>query len=92
VKKDIHPKYGECTVTCACGNAFTTRATVNALKIEICGQCHPFYTGKQKIVDTEGRVERFRQRQLLAQQARANAVDKEAKRKARDEARASKRG
>ncbi len=62
MKKQIHPKYEECAVTCACGNTFTTRATVSSMKLDLCSQCHPFYTGKQKIVDTEGRVERFRQR------------------------------
>ncbi len=62
LKKDIHPNYVECTVTCACGSTFTTRSTVASMKLDLCSQCHPFYTGKQKIVDTEGRVERFRQR------------------------------
>ena len=59
MKADIHPKYHECKVTCGCGNSFTTRATVKELKIEICNVCHPFYTGKQKFVDTAGRVDRF---------------------------------
>jgi len=62
MKKDIHPKYIECTVKCACSNTFTTRATVPELKIDICSVCHPFYTGKQKFVDTAGRVQRFRER------------------------------
>lgn len=62
MKANLHPKYDVCTVTCACGNTFQTRATVDTLKLELCAACHPFYTGKQKIVDTEGRVERFRQR------------------------------
>jgi len=62
MKADIHPKYLECVVTCACGNTFTTRSTVPQLNVEICGNCHPFYTGKQKFVDTAGRVEKFRQR------------------------------
>ena len=59
MKDKIHPRYEECTVTCGCGNSFTTRATVKELKIEICNVCHPFYTGKQKFVDTAGRVDRF---------------------------------
>ncbi len=59
MKAKIHPKYQECTVTCGCGNSFTTRATVSEMKIEICNVCHPFYTGKQKFVDTAGRVDRF---------------------------------
>lgn len=62
MKKDIHPNYVETQVSCACGASFKTRSTVPVLKVDICSECHPFYTGKQKIVDTEGRVERFRQR------------------------------
>ena len=59
MKKDIHPNYVECKVTCGCGNTFTTRATVKEMRIEICGTCHPFYTGKQKFVDAAGRVDKF---------------------------------
>ena len=59
MKTDIHPKYTECSVTCGCGNTFTTRATVKELKIEICNACHPFFTGKTKLVDAAGRVDRF---------------------------------
>ena len=63
MKTDIHPKYDEITVTCSCGNNFKTRSTLNrALTVEVCSECHPFYTGKQKIVDTAGRVEKFRQK------------------------------
>lgn len=60
MKDGIHPKYGEIEVTCSCGSQFTTRSTHHKpLHIEVCSSCHPFYTGKQKIVDTAGRVERF---------------------------------
>ncbi|MBM3471681.1 MAG: 50S ribosomal protein L31 [Armatimonadetes bacterium] len=59
MKTGIHPDYVEATVTCACGETFQTRSTKPAIRVEICSKCHPFYTGKQKIVDTEGRVERF---------------------------------
>ena len=59
MKPDIHPDYVECTVTCACGETFQTRTTKPEIRVEICSKCHPFFTGKQKIVDTEGRVERF---------------------------------
>ena len=59
MKKDIHPKYDVAQVTCACGNVFTTRSTVPKINVEICSACHPFYTGKQKFVDSEGRVDRF---------------------------------
>ena len=64
MKAGIHPNYNEVTVTCSCGSAFKTRSTLgkDALHIEVCSSCHPFYTGKQKIVDTAGRVEKFRQR------------------------------
>jgi large subunit ribosomal protein L31 len=74
----IHPEYVECTVTCACGNSFVTRCTKPTLKLDICSDCHPFYTGKQKIVDTEGRVERFRQRQQAAARAQGKAEPKPA--------------
>jgi large subunit ribosomal protein L31 len=63
MKADIHPDYVVSHVTCSCGNEFTTRATKPELHVEICSACHPFYTGKQKLVDTGGRVERFRRRQ-----------------------------
>lgn len=60
MKKDIHPKYFETTVTCGCGNSFQTRSTRPELRVDICNACHPFYTGKQKFVDTEGRIEKFK--------------------------------
>ncbi|MHC4550272.1 MAG: 50S ribosomal protein L31 [Planctomycetota bacterium] len=75
MKKGIHPKYLECQVTCACGNEFVTRATVPALKVDICSVCHPFYTGKQKFVDTAGRVQRFRQRYGDYRKKRGAAAD-----------------
>lgn len=59
MKKDIHPKYMECTVRCGCGATWETNATVPEIKTEICSQCHPFYTGAEKIVDALGRVDRF---------------------------------
>ena len=62
MKTDIHPKYTEATVRCSCGNTFTTRSTRSELHSELCNECHPFYTGKQKLVDTGGRVERFQRR------------------------------
>ena len=62
MKKDIHPKYMDCKVVCACSETWQTHSTKPELRVEICSKCHPFYTGKQKMVDTEGRVERFRQR------------------------------
>jgi len=62
MKKDIHPEYVECTITCACGNTFTTRSTKKEIRVEICSQCHPFFTGKQKFVDSAGRVEKFKKK------------------------------
>lgn len=64
MKADIHPSYQDVNVTCSCGNTFTTRSTIGkpSFTVEVCSACHPFYTGKQKIVDTAGRVERFRQK------------------------------
>ncbi len=62
MKEKIHPEYGEALVHCACGNAFQTRATKPDLHVEVCSACHPFFTGEQRIVDTAGRVERFKRR------------------------------
>jgi large subunit ribosomal protein L31 len=62
MKKDIHPKYEEATVTCGCGNKFTTRSTKKNINTEICSACHPFFTGKMKFVDTTGRVEKFQKK------------------------------
>ena len=63
MKTDIHPTYTDTTVKCSCGNTFTTRSTVeNDLSVELCNECHPFFTGKQKLVDSGGRVERFNKR------------------------------
>jgi len=64
MRADIHPEYNEIKVTCSCGNKFTTRTTIGkeVMNIEVCSQCHPFYTGKQKILDTAGRVEKFKQK------------------------------
>ena len=62
MKAKIHPKYMECKVTCGCGETFTTRATKPEINVEICSKCHPFFTGKQKLVDTAGRVEKFERR------------------------------
>jgi len=62
VKAGIHPDYIETTVVCSCGNTFKTRSTETELRVELCNECHPFFTGKQKLVDTGGRVERFQKR------------------------------
>lgn len=59
MKSDIHPKYQKCAVNCACGASFETRSVLEKINVEICSQCHPFYTGRQKFVDTAGRIEKF---------------------------------
>ena len=89
MKQGIHPDYVVATVHCSCGNEFTTRSTVPSLRVELCSECHPFYTGKQKLVDTGGRVERF-QRRYARQQAdqavaaKAREADRAAAAKARE--------
>jgi len=62
MKKGIHPEYQECRETCACGNTFKTQSTKEEIRVEICSQCHPFFTGKQKFIDSAGRVEKFRKK------------------------------
>jgi len=62
LRKDIHPEYYDTNIVCACGNVIPTRSTKKDIRIEICSNCHPFFTGKQKLVDSEGRVERFKRR------------------------------
>ena len=71
MKKDIHPAYKEMNVTCSCGNSFLTRSTLTEdLQVEVCSNCHPFYTGKQKIVDTAGRVDRFKNKYNFGKKAK----------------------
>lgn len=82
MQKEIHPDYSEKTVECSCGNSFTTRSTYprDQLKIDVCNACHPFYTGKHKIVDTGGRVENFMRRYgNLNQKAQKGSEDSSAK-------------
>lgn len=67
VKAEIHPEYKEIDVACACGASFKTRSTAKKLHVDICSECHPFYTGTQKLVDTEGRVEKFKKKYASAQ-------------------------
>jgi large subunit ribosomal protein L31 len=76
MKSDIHPAYGFTQVRCACGEVFVTRSTKADIHVEICSKCHPFYTGKQKLIDTGGRVDRFRQRQ-----AKTEKIQKQSQRK-----------
>ncbi len=76
MKPKIHPKYFETTITCACGNVIKTRSTVKDLRVEICSACHPFFTGKQKLVDTAGRVERFRRKYKRLEQKKEEEKEK----------------
>jgi large subunit ribosomal protein L31 len=73
VKQGIHPEYMTATVRCSCGEEFTTRATKPEIRVELCSRCHPFYTGKQKLVDSGGRVERYQQRYAKSQEKQAAA-------------------
>jgi large subunit ribosomal protein L31 len=89
VKSDIHPNYEEATVVCSCGNRFLTRSTAGGeLHVELCNQCHPFFTGQQKFVDTGGRVQRFSDKfgNAAAVTLEKEAAEKEARRKASEEA------
>ncbi len=85
MKAGIHPKYEAVAVRCACGNTFTTRSTKSELHLDICNQCHPFFTGRQKLIDTEGRVDRFTKRfgaqsaASIREAAKANKAAKAAK-------------
>lgn len=87
MKKDIHPKYHKkATVTCACGNTFETGSTCEAIKTEICSACHPFFTGKQKYVDTSGRLEKFAAQQVKVKKIKSDTTStlgKKARRAAR---------
>jgi len=77
MKTDIHPDYREATVTCSCGNTFQTRSTAGDLHVELCNECHPFFTGRQKLVDSGGRVDRFNKRygQVKSKKAQARETD-----------------
>ena len=92
MKKGIHPDYVECTVRCSCGNTFVTRSTVSSMTVDLCNECHPFYTGQQKFVDTGGRVQRFADKFGGAAQAALDkaAAAKAEKAKAAEEAAAKK--
>ncbi|HVE91128.1 MAG TPA: 50S ribosomal protein L31 [Actinomycetota bacterium] len=76
MKKEVHPAYGFCKVHCACGAEFVTRTVKGEIKVEICSECHPFYTGKQKFIDVGGRVDRFNKRQQ-----KTEALNKPAKKR-----------
>ena len=83
MKPNIHPAYTAAKVTCACGNTFTTGSTVPEIRVEICSNCHPFYTGKQKLIDTAGTVDRFKQKFAKSQAAKATRATRAAAKKAK---------
>ena len=95
MRKDIHPEYVECTVRCSCGNTFVTRSTKPELRVELCNECHPFYTGQQKFVDTGGRVQRFADKfggaaaKVAEREAAKKAAEERAKKAAAKAARAA---
>ena len=91
MKTDIHPDYVETTVTCSCGRSFQTRSVRESLNVELCSECHPFFTGKQRLVDTGGRVERFRKRvDAKDPEAEKRAAEKRAAEKAQAQEQAKK--
>ena len=90
MREGIHPAYEEVAVRCACGNTFTTRSTKSELHLEICSACHPFFTGRQKLVDTEGRVERFTKK-FGAQTAEARKAAAKAQKAVREKKAAKRR-
>lgn len=82
MKKGIHPQiYKECVVTCACGNTFTTISTMETIKVEICSMCHPFFTGQQKFIDTEGRIEKFQRKMEISKQKQSASKSKKLNKK-----------
>jgi len=82
MKKDIHPKYyTNASVRCACGNTWTTGSTVPEINLEICDKCHPFYTGKEKLVDTRGRVEKFKKRMAKSEEKARTKISKKLRKK-----------
>ena len=93
MRPNIHPEYKECTVSCSCGNTFKTRSTVSEIVVELCNECHPFFTGQQKFVDTGGRVQRFADKfgSAAARVKEQEAAKKAAKAAAAAEAEAAKK-
>lgn len=87
MKKDIHPKYEDAKIICACGNVIETGSTIKEMKVEICSACHPFYTGKKKSLDTTGRVDRFKK---LAEKSEGKKVVKKSKSEKKSAAKAKK--
>ncbi|MBQ6437766.1 50S ribosomal protein L31 [bacterium] len=90
MKKDIHPHWQECTVTCACGNTFVTGGTTATMQVDICHKCHPFFTGEQRFVDKEGRLEKFQKKMALSKKLREQQAKLDAQKQAAKKAQADK--
>lgn len=84
MKEKIHPKYGKCLVTCACGNSFVTGSTHSKIHVEVCSACHPFYTGKKRLVDDAGRVERFEKIMAKTEKMRQKPQPQQSKNKTKN--------
>lgn len=92
MKKNLHPEYhDDCKVTCACGNSFVTGSTLKEIRVEICSKCHPFYTGKQKYVDTARRVEKFQEREEKMSKAKAGRKGKKVKKQEKADKKAAEK-
>jgi large subunit ribosomal protein L31 len=91
MKDGIHPNYKEAIITCACGEVIHTRSTKHNIKVDICSKCHPFFTGKQKLVDAAGRVDRFKKRYEKTQEKKKETEKKAAEKKAKEEAKREER-
>ncbi|OIP23688.1 50S ribosomal protein L31 [bacterium CG_4_10_14_0_2_um_filter_33_32] len=79
MKKDTHPKYEKAQVECSCGNKFETRSTISHIHVELCSKCHPFYTGTQKLIDTAGRIDKFKERMKKAEEHKKKKIEKPSK-------------
>ncbi len=86
MKANIHPNWQDCTVTCACGNTFVTRATMATMQVDICSKCHPFFTGEERFVDKQGRIDKFKQKMIVSQKKLEAQKVKEAEKLAKKDA------
>lgn len=86
MKSDIHPQYFQSKVRCACGHSFTVGSTLEEIKVDVCSQCHPFYTGKENLIDAEGRVVKFQKKLQKAEEAKSDKKKKDDKKKSNDPA------
>ncbi len=92
MKSNLHPQWQECTIKCACGNTFVTKATVATMQVDICHKCHPFFTGEERFVDKQGRIDKFKQKMDVSKQRLKEEKVKEQEKKARKEAQIKEQG